>query len=66
LKIEPALGYWVVMPIVERVSGEHMFRRRIEHALLLRVVRTVAVRRNAAVGVCKGFVVLAFDRPRIA
>jgi hypothetical protein len=49
-----------------RIKNEHGLGRRIEHALLLRVVRTVAVRRNPALGVCKGFVVLAFDEPRLA
>jgi hypothetical protein len=52
------------MPILRRINGTHTLGRRIEHALLLHVVRTVAIRRNPALGVCKAFVVLAFDDPR--
>jgi len=49
---------------MRRINGTQTLGRRIEHALLLHVVRTVAVRRNPTLGVCKAFFVLAFDEPR--
>jgi hypothetical protein len=52
------------MPILRRVNNVHTLGRRIEHALLLHVVRTVAIQRNPTPGVCKAFFVLAFDESR--
>jgi hypothetical protein len=55
LNSEPAVGYEGSMPISE-------IRKRIEHGLLLRVVRTAAVRKDSTLGISKGFVVLASTR----